>query len=302
MREYLGPHEAANQARMLRSQWAGAFLLVEGDTDARFYKRFVHRECIIVAHGKENVLGGLRILVDEAFAGVAAIVDRDLWAVGEGARPKLDGLMCTDERDLEIMVLRSPALDHVLDMYDSPQKRDALHAKGLSVTTLLLRAGTEIGYLRWLNGHHAHARHHDDGTALSPNGTLRLKFDGLDFGKFLDRGTLKVDRRKLLQTLSNHSRQPLHTERVEAALDRLRASARESGYEDWDICSGHDLVEILKIGLCRCFGTWNQGELRNLDRALLAAYGGDQFRQTALFAAMQAWSEQHPAYELLTTL
>jgi hypothetical protein len=38
----LTAHSIANTVRMIRSLHEGAFLIVEGDTDARVYKRFVN--------------------------------------------------------------------------------------------------------------------------------------------------------------------------------------------------------------------------------------------------------------------
>lgn len=300
MRQYLTPHDVANQIRMRRSQWAGAFLLVEGGTDARFYGRFVHYESIVVADGKEQVIQCLRLLVGHAFPGVAAIVDRDEWALGEGAMPEIPGLMCTDDRDLEIMALRSPALGRVLDTYGSEDKLAGLQAGGTSAVDILLGAGSELGYLRWLCVRDQSRGDRDPATALAPDGPLRLKFKKLSFGKFLDRRTLEVDRKRLVRAISDHSRQPLHVQRVEEALDGLRQLASETSVDPWDLCAGHDLVKILEIGLCSRFGSCQQVTLEKLDGVLLLAYQDAHFERTLLFAAMQAWSTAHPEHTLFS--
>lgn len=300
MRQYLGPDETANEVRMRRSTWTGSFLILEGATDARFYGRFVCRESTVVANGRENAIEALRILVGEAFDGVAAVVDRDFWVLGEGSPPDIAGLLCTDGRDLEIMALRSPALPRLLEEFGSASKIEDLHRSGTTPVARLLGAASEIGYLRWLCERDKRTPSPDLEGALAHDGPLRLKFQELTFGKFLDRATLKIDRKKLLKVVADHSRQPLHMARVEAALEELRALAREKSYELWDLCSGHDIAELLKIGLCGCFGTNNQAELKRLESIILLAYHDDHFACTELFAAMKAWHAAHPSRPLLT--
>ena len=113
MKESLTAHSIANQIRMTRSVHSGSSLLiVEGKTaDPRLYGRFVDPEhCQIVsAPGKELALAALKILEDDDFAGVAAIVDADLWRL-QGGAPSSPNLFITDGHDLEAMILKSPAL------------------------------------------------------------------------------------------------------------------------------------------------------------------------------------------------
>ena len=51
------PHEIANEIRMARSQYAGAFLIVEGQDDYKFMLNFISLSTckIEVARGKQNV-------------------------------------------------------------------------------------------------------------------------------------------------------------------------------------------------------------------------------------------------------
>ncbi|MGH9854282.1 MAG: DUF4435 domain-containing protein, partial [Blastocatellia bacterium] len=79
MRELLTPADLANEIRMARSSYEGAFLVVEGQTDALFYKRLADSErCrLIVAHNKENVVEILMILEGGGFVGALAIADAD---------------------------------------------------------------------------------------------------------------------------------------------------------------------------------------------------------------------------------
>ena len=118
MREFITPGRIANQIRMLREnpQWVSAsFLMIEGYTDERIYKRFVDGgKCqIIVTHHKDNAKQALSMLENGRVAGVLAIVDAD-FDVLEGKLPASPNLLFTDAHDLETMILLSPALEHVL--------------------------------------------------------------------------------------------------------------------------------------------------------------------------------------------
>lgn len=299
MRQYLGPHEIANDVRMRRARWHGAFLLVEGSTDSKLYGRFVHHESIVVAHGKERVIDCLRILLRDSFAGVVGIVDLDMWLLGEGEPPAMEDLLCTDGRDLESMMLRSKALDYILRDLGSSDKLRQIDAAGDSPRDILLRAGSELGYLRWLCERDRRAAEQGVQSSLAPDGPLRLKFQELKYSGFTDDKTVTIVRTRLLHTIAKHSKQSIDHERVEQELDALRELAAQRGHSLWDICAGHDLVALLGIGLRRLFGSRKQEDLRTLDVTLRLAYQDEWFRQTSLYADMQAWQQRHPEHGLL---
>lgn len=64
MIDLISAYAIANEIRMKRTQHAGAFLIVEGATDARIFKAFTDiQTCqVIVAHNKDNVIQVLNIL------------------------------------------------------------------------------------------------------------------------------------------------------------------------------------------------------------------------------------------------
>jgi hypothetical protein len=221
--------------------------------------------------------------------------------LGEGSRPDVTDLLCTDGRDLEIMLLRSPVLERLLSTWGSGDKLDGLRRQGEDPANILLQASKEIGYLRWLCERDKRATARDPDNALAPDGALRLKFRDLTFGKFVDRRTLRIDRDKLIEAVSNHSRQPVYRERVEAALQELRIEADQHGHDAWDICAGHDLLELLEIGLCSLFGSCQPTALKNFGLVLVVAYDDAWFRRSALFTSLQDWQNAHPERPLLRT-
>src|SRR6056297_2104977 len=81
MKKYLTADDIANSARMMRTQYRGSIMIIEGSTDMRLYKRFVDdRKCrLIPANGKENAIKVIEILERSGFEGILTIVDADFW-------------------------------------------------------------------------------------------------------------------------------------------------------------------------------------------------------------------------------
>ncbi len=307
MRQYLSAVDVANEIRMRRIRWPHAFVVVEGDSDARFYRRFVFvsqddSDGLILAHGREKVLGILAQFDDDAqfVDQVVGIADRDFWVLGEGCPPERANLLFTDGRDLESMVLRSPALSRLLDGYGSPDKLTAAKKNGRPAIDTLLAAGCVLGLLRWLN-ERARATEAEASDPLTRDGApLRLDFNQLDFNKWVDRKTLDIDQAKLLQALAHRSQQTLDEDRIQQATAALREHAASCGYGAWDICCGHDLIELLKISLRSLFGSCSKQKVEGIERVLLMSiYHQADFAQTNLYASMQQWQANQPRVRLL---
>lgn len=281
----LGPERLANKIRLLRSQFVGAVLIVEGETDARVYKRYVIENLchIEVAHNKDAAMRGLTILEQEPFDGILAIVDADFQRL-EGQAASSSNLFLTDTHDLETMMLRSPALDKILTEFASGEKIAMLSAQtGKSLREILLAAGLPVGYLRWVS--------------LQQN--LALKFEELEYGKFVN-DLFCTDVQKLLQTVKNKSQQ--HSLNVTDVQKDLVALQHEA-HDPWQVCCGHDLLEILSLGLRKTLrrGVLNAAEIKTtvIERDLRLAYESAFFQASELGSALQQWEAANPPFRFL---
>ena len=118
------PGTLVAEIKMSRMSHGGAFLIVEGNDDVRFWtppsRR--HADCELVdGEGKQNVIGGIQKLDDASFAGVLGIVDSDYDPLN-GIAIGSDNLLLTDAHDLECLLCRSSALDKVLTKYGNRSK------------------------------------------------------------------------------------------------------------------------------------------------------------------------------------
>jgi len=201
------------------------------------------------------VIAVLSILEKEKFNGIFAIVDADFDHLESYLEiHHIPNLLRTDTHDLETMLLNSPALDKVIAEFGS---EDKIANFGRDIRTVLLADGIWIGYLRW----------------VSLIDGLNLTFDGIKFSSFIDEKTLRIDQLKFIQEVKNKSQ--LHTLRSEDLQQRLTRQKR-SEHNPWQICCGHDLVEILSLALRKAIGTAKPSDVEpnSLECNLRLAYAG----------------------------
>jgi hypothetical protein len=282
MRDAITPEFISNQIRMRRSAYSGTFIIVEGSTDKLVYERCVDsQKCQFeIAHNKDKAIRALTILEKDNFAGILAIIDADFFIL-ENNLPTNSNLIVTDYHDLEIMLIQSPALNKVINEYGSQEK---INTFGKDICLTLLESGKNIGYLRW----------------VSLKFELALKFEGLDFKKFLDEKTLTINLTKMISTVKNNSQK--HELKDTDIQDKLEALIDYS-HDPCQVCCGHDLICILSVGLCKVWGTWNYNEVKSdvIERSLRLAYEESYFRNTQLYKSIQNWEKTNQPYQVLST-
>jgi len=266
---------------MRRSSHKGSFLIVEGRSDKLVYERFIDgTNCeFSIASGKDNAVAAIRILEQDNFAGVLAIIDADFCRL-ELNLPSSSNLLLTDEHDLEMMLLKSLALDKVLSERGS---EDKINKFGKNIRLTLLERGKKIGYLRW----------------VSLKDDLSLKFEELSFSRFIDKATLVIDTGKLIKAVKDHSQKfALREQDIQNSIETLEKAA----YDPWQVCCGHDIICILSIGLSKVWGSWKTNEIRSdiLERELRLAYEYAYFRSTQLYQSIQQWEVKNKPYQVLS--
>lgn len=282
MKAYITADDIANTVRMMRTQHTGTILIVEGHKDMRVFDNLVNKvECkLLPAYGKDNATNALDMLEKDNFDGVLAIVDSDFWKL-EGFVPSTPNLLTTDTHDLETMLIASGALDKVLSEYGSSNRIKRL-SKPLRM--LLLDSGLPLGILRWLS---------------SPTKyNLRLKFKGLTFDRFVDKSTLGVNVDTLINEVKTNSQKTtLNSQSIKNNIIALV----KTGHDPWQVCAGHDLVEILLIGFKNVFGN---RKVRNItldliDSSLRIAYEYIYFSSTQLHKSIKNWERSNSSFKVL---
>ena len=75
----------------------------------------------------------------------------------------------------------------------------------------------------------------------------------------------------------------------------------DEDHDPWQICSGHDVVEILAFGLREVFGNSDARHTNEgiIDRTLRLAYDMTMFKKTELYSSILDWEEENVPYIVL---
>ncbi|MHC5927074.1 DUF4435 domain-containing protein [Nostoc sp.] len=257
---------------------------MEGSSDKTFYQRFVDQlVCELVEtsgkpSSKQRAIDILKILEQSNFQGVLAIVDADFDRL-ETLLYTSPNLLRTDSHDLETILINSPAFNKVVAEFGSEEKIAQFNP---DIRLVLLENGISVGYLLW----------------VSKCEGLNLTFDGIKFSKFIDEQTLQIDELKLIQEVKNKSQ--AYSLRDEDLQKQLK-SQKSNNYDPWQMCCGHDLVEILSIGLRKVLGSNKATDVEpnSLERSLRLAYEEIYFRQTQLYLDIRTWEINNQPFRVL---
>ncbi|MGE0015127.1 MAG: DUF4435 domain-containing protein [Candidatus Methanomethylophilaceae archaeon] len=276
MRETLTPVDIANEISMLLSSVEGTVLVVEGITDSRLYGKFSDKEHvkIVIGHSKDNV----RKSVEECWSRrglvpVVGIVDSDLDRITGKKHPP--PVFQTDRRDLEMMIIGSPALDDILCEYADAGELGEFERRYGPVFDAIISACYPVGLLMY----------------ISDKLKLNLSFRNLDFERFVDRRTLQTDVKRLVNEVLSSSMN-VCVSRNEL-LRRLNEEISEE-YDPIDFARGHDAVEVLLIGLKSIFGSFNSKNLSEgeLSGSLRLAFSDVYFHGTDLYSETESWARK----------
>jgi len=138
-----------------------------------------------------------------------------------------------------------------------------------------------IGYLLW----------------ISQLDELNLTLDGITFSKFINEQTLQVDEFKLIQEVKNKSQAfALKSEDLQQRL----TSQKSSDHDPWQICCGHDLVEILSLGLRKAIGSAKAADVEpnSLERNLRLAYEETYFCKTQIYLSVRSWETNNQPFKV----
>ena len=269
-----------NSIRMKRSQYLGSFLLLEGRDDRLFMEAYISsEECkIIVVNGNTNVLNVIEILDEDSFTGVLGIVDADFDRI-ENAFAYSKNVVTYETHDLETMLVSSPALDRLLHEFGN---REKLEDFGSDVLEALVARAVLVAYLR----------------LYSLRNGLSLRFLGLNYSKWIDRGQFTFYMRDLITEVKNRSqRHDLSSDELEIEMH----SVADENLPSYEMCNGTDLIEILAIGLMRILGSNPPGSVNAevLRRSLRLAYSDEMFRSSHLFEDIKGWEACDGNYKII---
>lgn len=275
------PHSIANYVSLMRQQYTGAFLILEGSNDGKLLENYVDNEnCQIkVARGKERVLSVLQILNSRKVSGVLGIVDADFDRI-EQSLPNIDNIVSPEFHDLDVVLIRSPAMLSVLKEYGSVNKIQELTRDPIN---FLDDAARPLANLR----------------LYSLRRCLRLKFNGVDYGSFVDRTSLEPNQAKMVDRVMDNSQN--HFDGIPDVVADLNVIERQ-GYPEHEMCTGRDLLEILSIALKKKIGSVTNHTLITADelrRYFRMSYDRSMFESSDLYKSIRLWENRAKSFKIL---
>ena len=258
--------------------------MVEGESDVDFWRlQGTNRpDCrTLSAGGKPSVQVALKKLDSVGFPDVLGVVD-DACDSLENRQLPSKNLVATDTRDLECLLLRSPILEQKILIRLGDAEKIATFEKqaGVTVRERLLANGLVFGRLRWLS-----KRKHWQ--IFDPS-----KSDDLKPEAFMDRENWSIDEERLLKKVVSKL-EIANTEELRILLEILPDA------DPWQVCQGHDLVKILRMGLQHVLGDLKNYTEDNLTKDLRLAFHDTHLDTTQLYQNIRAWEQANAPYQVL---
>jgi hypothetical protein len=270
---------------MLRTTFVGSFLVVEGSTDARVFKRFIDetRCIIIVAHNRDKVVGVVSILDAGRFEGHVGAIDRD-FADLLGENISSENISVWAGNDMETSIFLTDVFDRVIAEYASDGKVTAFeNEKSCQLRSALVSVASDVGTLRY----------------LSRRNKCDLNFDGMTF-QYKERGDIEIDIDKLIEHLRGRSQGTVmpSLEEVKKAIIKARAENPDALVRT----CGHDICELISKGVHDVFGRahhhLNRGAAA-VEEIFRAAYTWENFQASTMYAQLRAWEGKQNSFWIL---
>ena len=274
MQGHKSPGTLVTEIKMSRMSHDGAFLLLEGKDDIRFWRSRRHSNCELVdGEGKPNVVEAIRQIDTARITGALGIVDSD-YDFPTSPRAESDNLLYTDAHDLECLLCRSSALDKVLAEHGDAAKIQRFEQEGIDVRTALLERALVFGRLRW-----------------AARAQPAIALHGIAAPRFVDEKTWTVDGERLIcETVSDAD--------ARAAIKMRLAQLPDA--DPWYVAHGHDMVEILRTGIRRVLGDLPaHTKAKDIAALLRAGMSPEALRKTGLGAGVYSWQAANRPYSVL---
>ena len=218
--------------------------------------------------------------------GVIALSDRD-YAKFVGF-PEMKGkVVYTDENDLELTILHSPALDEVLEAFGSKSKIKKLQEEhNKEIVELLCESASVVGTLRLMS--------HKEGWSL--------RFDEMTY-QFSRGNSFQLEERTTVQHLLG--RNEMWGKLDEDALTKDVGKRKLLSEQYKELCNGHDCVHVLGRALRKALGNedgfTSQKGVDRLEAVLRLAYKFRHFRLSKMYKAMRSWEKSTGNRVLIST-
>jgi Protein of unknown function (DUF4435) len=256
------------EIKMTMMAFKGTFILLEGISDIKFWKYYLNEKSEPVNCGGKNIsIPVFDEILKKSIVTAIAIVDDDHDHF-LGVTYKIPGLITTDTHDLETFLLSSNALDKILlERGDEKKINEYYKIHGKTVRNALLDNASYFGKLRLIN------------TIQRFNISFEKKMSPW---KYIDEKTWVLDINYLLLDFSRLAGKSVKD--IKTLMEQCSAAPI------WKLNQGHDMIDILSIGLRQVLGNVSLSP-NEICIALRLAYHENDLIKTNLYSEIKAWEK-----------
>lgn len=286
MEAYITPERTAN-AIMQDIRFSGYYLIVEGKKDEKLFGKFINKNEVRIkpAFGNEKVKKVIEILDERGFERKVGIIDSDFKRILK-ITENLGGLFITDDHDIEVMIIKTKALEHVLSVYCTSSKiKEFEKNKGVTVREAVLALGKEIGYLKLAN------KIYNLGLVFKPQNP---EGNHIKYSKFTCDKTFNfLGSQLLIDAAINYSRNRGSSIKDKSEIEEKYNEISGQELDLMQLVNGHDLANFLYILMKKILKSKSKmlNDFTCIEDSLILAYDFSFFKQTELFAQIVSWSK-----------
>lgn len=268
--------DVVSEILMSRTVFSGSFFVLEGPSDSKFFSRRVaddHSQ-IVIAGGKTTVCGAVLRAYQMGQAGILGAIDNDYDSICELPIPSAH-IVRTDARDIESLLLRSPALELVIHELGDCAKIAAFEtAEGVTVREALVRRALIFGKLR----------------LLDKQNDWKFNFNSLSPWRFADLQNWMIDETAVIAHISDHLNLP-----PDALINSLTAITVPDPFV---LLHGRDTADILAMGFRNKLGN-HQLPVERISQMLRLAFDDSIAAACLLFQQIRSWEAVNAPYRVL---
>lgn len=273
---HLDEYDIAQEIRFERKVHKGAFLILEGSTDIKRFQPFVdEKKCSIInGYGRLNAIGAIKLLYEDGFPGVVAVVDADFDRVTRTLEEH-EGLIYSETHDFDLDWARPRVVARYLAEVGEKSKCE-LHGDVDAIIKKILEGLKPVSVAK----------------LLSITNRIRYRLADIDASKVFANFRINLD---AYIELVFEGRTPDAGEKG-ALRDQVSALCRRE-YDLSQLTNGHDFHCALgaclrvELGSRRHAHSWGS----EVEKDLRLAFSDQEFKATAVYQMLSAWaSDNHP--------
>lgn len=276
MRQYIDANDKRNEIRLLfrhPSYKDKIIIVVEGNSDIKLFRKLIQDDRIKIESidGKKDLIKVMKELSVEYPDKILGICDADFdHLIGIAEERRKYSVYVTDNHDIEIMMLLSPAIHSFYHEYSVSHNIETLREKTFELT---LEASYVIGTLRWINIEH----------------NLNLNFKSLNYNEFVNVNRLEivVNESLLIKNLIDRSPCLVHSVNEKFLFDLIREYEKKSGCRH-QVCCGHDITNIIALVYRQSWASVDTNmNFKKIEIALRIGYQLSYFYGTRLYQNLE---------------